>query len=325
MHHGRGPLVFRMLPSCFVLVISSQSWMAHGVQEAALTTAGAWSMTNGPGRRVRSEEPPQAKSSQSILMRKERGEAEDTSVLAARPLSGERLTAFCYLKSSFQRFYKVTPTPQILVGAGGKTCALVSNSGALLARKAGIDIDAHDIVFRFNTAPTQGFEDYVGNKTDYRVGGRFPKPCEHKVCQTFPTGEAFTNHRSYARISHLRHLLRHNAFALSNQTEGLTSGFHGMLHALSVCGSVDAYEITPSKVASKYPYHYWERGENTEDRKHGRNDSGDRADKNLWHGYADVEHELWRWLSTSSEASIAETGKASFPSFSSLNCPHAHR
>jgi hypothetical protein len=307
-----------MIPGVFMLAASSQFWLAHGIQEVALTAPGVWTII---ANKVAREALIQGKSSKSRLVRQEKEEAP----AADRPLGGERLAAFCFMKKEFHRFYEVTPTPPYLVGAVNKTCAVVSNSGALSSRESGKDIDAHDIVFRFNTAPTQGFEDYVGNKTDYRVGGRFPKPCEHKVCQTFPTGEAFTNHRSYARISHLRHLLRHNAFALSNQTEGLTSGFHGMLHALSVCGSVDAYEITPSKVASKYPYHYWERGENTEDRKHGRNDSGDRADKNLWHGYADVEHELWRWLSTSSEASIAETGKASFPSFSSLNCPHAHR
>jgi len=281
-------------------------------------------MTNGPGRRVRSEEPPQAKSSQSALMRKEREEAQETSVLAARPLSGERLSAFCYLKSSFQRFYKVTPnatTPQILVGAGSKTCALVSNSGALLARTDGIDIDAHDIVFRFNMAPTNGFESNVGYKTTFRLGGYFPPDCDKKVCKTFPEGEVWRQIPSKAKIANIRGLMhRQIRPALKNQSQSLSSGFHGMLHALSTCGSVDAYELAPSKDAGKYPYHYWEQGDSTDDAKHHRHSSGNRADKNDWHAYAGVEHDLWKWLSTSSEASIELTGKATFPSFDSVTC-----
>jgi len=261
-------------------------------------------MTNGPGRRVRSEESPQAKS--------------------ARPLSGERLSAFCYLKSSFQRFYKVTPnatTPQILVGAGSKTCALVSNSGALLARTDGIDIDAHDIVFRFNMAPTNGFESNVGYKTTFRLGGYFPPDCDKKVCKNFPEGEVWRQIPSKAKIANIRALMhRQIRPALKNQSQSLSSGFHGMLHALSTCGSVDAYELAPSKDAGKYPYHYWEQGGQTDDAKHHRHSSGNRADKNDWHAYAGVEHELWKWLSTSSEASIELTGKATFPSFDSVTC-----
>jgi hypothetical protein len=33
----------------------------------------------------------------------------------------------------------------------------------------GAAIDAHDVVFRVNLAPTRLFEPYVGNKTTYRV------------------------------------------------------------------------------------------------------------------------------------------------------------
>jgi len=216
-----------MFPGVFMLAASSQSWLAHGIQEVALTPPGAWTIiANGVARQALIDGQ-QGKSSKSRLVRQEKEEAP----AAGRPLGGERLAAFCFMKKEFHRFYKVTPTPPHLVGANNKTCAVVSNSGALSSRESGKDIDAHDIVFRFNKAPTEGFEDYVGSKTDYRVGGRFPKPCEQKVCRTFPTGESFTTHRSYARISHLRQLLRHNTFALSNQTEGLTSGFHGMLHA----------------------------------------------------------------------------------------------
>ena len=36
-------------------------------------------------------------------------------------------------------------------------------------RKAGQIIDAHDEVFRFNNAPTQGYEEHVGSRTTYMV------------------------------------------------------------------------------------------------------------------------------------------------------------
>ncbi|CAI7884287.1 unnamed protein product, partial [Closterium sp. NIES-54] len=42
-----------------------------------------------------------------------------------------------------------------------KTCALVGNSGALLLREDGEEIDKHDMVLRFNTAPTKGYEKQV--------------------------------------------------------------------------------------------------------------------------------------------------------------------
>jgi hypothetical protein len=348
MPSGRGRLLLGLLPGAFMLVTSSQTWLSHGRQEAALTTAGAWTLVDGRGRQVRSElpqdhhqqhqgkeemptphqqevrreGPPQAKPSK--LQKEVQQEKKETPAphqpASDRPLSGERLAAFCFLKTEFNRAYKVNPTPRDLVG--GKTCAVVSNSGALLSRPSGHDIDKHDTIFRFNSAPSRGFENYVGSKTTYRLGGYFPKACLHKICYTFPGGEAWASIKWKAKAAHLRQLIhRQIPMALKNQTESLSSGFHGMLHALSMCGSVDAYEMTPSAVASKYPYHYWEKGKDTDDEKHGRHSSGDRADKNNWHAHADVEHELWRWLSTSSEASIDNSGKASYPSFDSVTCP----
>ncbi|QDZ19701.1 hypothetical protein A3770_03p22190 [Chloropicon primus] len=49
-----------------------------------------------------------------------------------------------------------------------KTCALVCNSNELLSRDHGSEIDGHEAVFRFNNAPTTGFEKHVGGRTTYR-------------------------------------------------------------------------------------------------------------------------------------------------------------
>ena len=49
------------------------------------------------------------------------------------------------------------------------TIAVVGNSGKLLKQNYGELIDSHDIVIRCNLAIVNGFEPYVGSKTDIRV------------------------------------------------------------------------------------------------------------------------------------------------------------
>eukprot|EP00238_Polyblepharides_amylifera_P000825 CAMPEP_0196571504 /NCGR_PEP_ID=MMETSP1081-20130531/1666_1 /TAXON_ID=36882 /ORGANISM="Pyramimonas amylifera, Strain CCMP720" /LENGTH=537 /DNA_ID=CAMNT_0041888475 /DNA_START=37 /DNA_END=1650 /DNA_ORIENTATION=- len=49
------------------------------------------------------------------------------------------------------------------------SCAIVGNSGVLSLSKYGKQIDAHDIVFRLNQAPTKGYESVVGAKTSVRL------------------------------------------------------------------------------------------------------------------------------------------------------------
>ncbi|CAD6998663.1 unnamed protein product [Ceratitis capitata] len=50
-----------------------------------------------------------------------------------------------------------------------KTCAIVSSAGSLSGSKLGRFIDTHDVVMRFNDAPTHGYEGDVGSKTTIRV------------------------------------------------------------------------------------------------------------------------------------------------------------
>ncbi|KAK3268043.1 glycosyltransferase 29 protein [Cymbomonas tetramitiformis] len=47
------------------------------------------------------------------------------------------------------------------------TCAIVGNSGALLNKEAGRDIDAHDLIYRFNQAPVKGYEVHVGSRSSF--------------------------------------------------------------------------------------------------------------------------------------------------------------
>lgn len=53
-------------------------------------------------------------------------------------------------------------------GRAYESCAVVGSSGSLLLHAQGPEIDAHAVVFRFNDAPTVGFERYAGARTTHR-------------------------------------------------------------------------------------------------------------------------------------------------------------
>lgn len=58
-----------------------------------------------------------------------------------------------------------------------KSCAVIFNGPTILRQKNGNTIDSHDYVVRFNMAPTQGYEHFVGSKTTHRIlGGNHGKP-----------------------------------------------------------------------------------------------------------------------------------------------------
>jgi len=50
-----------------------------------------------------------------------------------------------------------------------RRCAVVGNGGVLKSAEFGEAIDAHDVVFRQNQAPTATYEAFVGEKTTFRV------------------------------------------------------------------------------------------------------------------------------------------------------------
>ncbi|XP_035378925.1 beta-galactoside alpha-2,6-sialyltransferase 2 isoform X2 [Electrophorus electricus] len=66
---------------------------------------------------------------------------------------------------------KIVPDAPLrqLYGSGFHSCAVVTSAGAILHSGLGREIDSHDAVLRFNSAPTEGYERDVGEKTTIRI------------------------------------------------------------------------------------------------------------------------------------------------------------
>jgi len=71
-----------------------------------------------------------------------------------------------------QALHQVLPERDPLATASYRTCAVVASAGILRLRKLGAYIDDHDAVIRFNTAHTEGLEDFVGRRTTIRLVNR---------------------------------------------------------------------------------------------------------------------------------------------------------
>ncbi|XP_004928745.3 beta-galactoside alpha-2,6-sialyltransferase 2 [Bombyx mori] len=69
----------------------------------------------------------------------------------------------------FARYDFQIPEGPLQDGTFYNTCAVVSSAGALLGSRLGDFIDSHDMVLRFNNAPTDNYTDDVGSKTTFRI------------------------------------------------------------------------------------------------------------------------------------------------------------
>ena len=202
---------------------------------------------------------------------------------AVKKLSGGALDIYCQRPHNSTELAAGAVAMRQALGLpmeGVDSCALVGSSGQLLYDRLGASIDNHSLVIRFNDAPTEGFEEVVGARTDLRLlnsnaiigvlercvplgtcsanpaccprqallntGYELLASCYQRVCGS---GISLRNDSSQRLSSVLRHPL---VFALANMKGGrksVMSGLYGFAAALQLCHRTTAFGFTTPQVA----------------------------------------------------------------------------
>jgi hypothetical protein len=211
---------------------------------------------------------------------------------------------FCYLKKIFYADSNIDK-----FHLSEKTCSLVSTSGALLKTRNGEDIDKHDVVMRFHSSPTRGYEDHVGSRSDISMNG------DHSgitAISASTTGHISIQSKIQRLFSEVYPNRKHMHSVPAGGLHDPTTGTKGVFFGLANCKRLDAYEMSPSMHAKTSPYHYYD----VPDKKSNIN-----ADDNDWHGMIHAEHDLWRRISIAPESETDMLGKTSYPGFGTVDCP----
>jgi len=161
-----------------------------------------------------------------------------------------------------------------LLKRAGKSCAVVGSSPTLLGKGLGNDIDAHDLVLRFNQAVVAGAEADKGSRTDVRIiGGRgsiiFYEDCDeivlaivspHKRDLVDSVGRAFPMQPLFL----LRHTVCHAASEFMHKwraSRHFSSGQLGSCVALQLCEHIDFYGFGVPNRKGEFPGTYHAKSE----------------------------------------------------------------
>ncbi|XP_026726043.1 beta-galactoside alpha-2,6-sialyltransferase 2 [Trichoplusia ni] len=226
------------------------------------------------------------------------------------------------------------------------TCAVVTSAGALLGSRLGDFIDSHDMVLRFNNAPTENYTEDVGSKTTFRVLNSqvvakpefkfLENPLFQKVsiliwdpANYSSTLDDWYQHPDYPlfpvykKLLELRkdsdvHLLNPQVlwalWAVLQDTSPYrlrrnppSSGFIGLWFALHRCSRVHMLEYVPSTRATRR-CHYHAAGD----------DAG--CTLGAWHPLAH-EKALAERMRDNSDIDVFQRGIIDVPGFKTISCP----
>ncbi|XP_036425699.1 beta-galactoside alpha-2,6-sialyltransferase 2b [Colossoma macropomum] len=233
-----------------------------------------------------------------------------------------------------------------LHGTPYKTCAAVCSAGAILKSSLGKEIDSHDAVVRFNSAPTEGYDNDVGNKTTIRlVNSKVMGEPEYNFNTSSlyknvtlvawdasnyssdlhqwyknPDFDLFTVYKDYRTLSPEQPFyILHPEFIWSLwkvvqantneniQTNPPSSGFIGIALMMGLCEQIDVYEFIPSKRHTTLCHYY------TKDRDMA-------CTLGAYHPLL-FEKLLVRRMTTTSHSDFSNKGKVTLPGFSKITCP----
>eukprot|EP00241_Pyramimonas_parkeae_P005009 CAMPEP_0114237060 /NCGR_PEP_ID=MMETSP0058-20121206/7184_1 /TAXON_ID=36894 /ORGANISM="Pyramimonas parkeae, CCMP726" /LENGTH=366 /DNA_ID=CAMNT_0001349067 /DNA_START=31 /DNA_END=1131 /DNA_ORIENTATION=+ len=164
------------------------------------------------------------------------------------------------------------------------TCAVIGGSGNVLANDFGAQINAHSAVIRFNDAPTESFEQFVGNKTSFRIQNldfcgytnrmdelcyaytAADRPCANwkgwKSGNKKGAGVCVPLVPSHRNAKYIFWYWRMNKIpgiqdAACNPKCGakMSAGYFGVMLAMNVCSKVDIYGFGSNK-AKEQPHYY---------------------------------------------------------------------
>mmetsp|Transcript_15513 Transcript_15513/g.40116 ORF Transcript_15513/g.40116 Transcript_15513/m.40116 type:complete len:420 (-) Transcript_15513:99-1358(-) len=214
-------------------------------------------------------------------------------------------------------------TPRALIqGHSFRSCAVVGSSGNLNLASYGEEIDAHQVVFRMNKAPTRGHETHTGTKTHFRLlnarwtfqyaSGR-SLTLEKGVVLIASRGSQLTrNFEQLTRFMRSKRpdvrttLLQHSALSRTRALLGAfkrcaaaggtkyrggvvpTSGLVLIFNLKDICGKISVYGFGHEKMGGKMSdYHYYT---SATSRKHGNPTHSFAAELDLIHALARGDH-----------------------------------
>ncbi|XP_076858010.1 beta-galactoside alpha-2,6-sialyltransferase 2 [Brachyhypopomus gauderio] len=234
-----------------------------------------------------------------------------------------------------------------LYGSGFRSCAVVTSAGAILHSGLGREIDSHDAVLRFNSAPTEGYERDVGNKTTIRIinsqilanpSYHFntsllyknvtlvawdPAPYKVNLHEWYksPDYNLFTpyvehrkrNPRQPFYILHPKSTWQLWDVIQGNTAENIqpnppSSGFIGIVLMMSLCEEVHVYEYIPSLRQTDL-CHYHERYYDA------------ACTLGAYHPLL-YEKMLVQRVNSGSESDLKRKGKVTLPGFGAVHCEH---